>query len=176
MNDIIKAIKERRSCRAYKPDAVPAELVNAVCEAGTYAATGMGKQSPVIIAVTNKGVRDALSKMNAQVLGAPEGTDPFYGAPMVIAVLANSAAFTGINDGSLVLGNMMLAASSLGLGSCWIHRAREIFSTDEGKKILADLGIEGDYTGVGFMILGYPEENGIRPAAARKPDYVYHIY
>ena len=174
MNDVIKALKERRSCRNYLPEMVPDLLINEVLEAGTYAATGMGKQSPIIISVTNKEVRDALSKQNAYFLGARDDIDPFYGAPIVIAVLADRKIGTAVYDGSLVIGNMMLAAHSLGLGSCWIHRAKEIFDTDEGKKILEGLGITGDYEGVGFMILGFPEDEN-KPAAKRKPDYIYHI-
>ena len=90
-------------------------------------------------------LRDRLSAMNARIMSAPEGTDPFYGAPVVLVVLADRSVPTHVYDGSLVMGNLMLAAHELGLGSCWIHRAREEFDTPEGRQILADLGVEGDY-------------------------------
>ena len=123
MNDIIKAMETRRSIRGYKEDMVPEELIAEVVEAGTYAATGMGRQSPIILAVTNKEVRDRLSRVNAEIMGTT--SDPFYGAPVVLVVLADKSRPTYLYDGSLVMGNLMLAAHSLGLGSCWIHRAKD---------------------------------------------------
>ena len=119
------------------------ELLDQIVEAGTYAATGMGAQSPIIAAVTNKNIRDRLSRMNAGIMGT--GTDPFYGAPVVLVVLADRNRSTYLYDGSLVIGNMMLAAHDLGLGSCWIHRAKEEFDSPEGKALLKEWGIEGDY-------------------------------
>ncbi len=172
MNEIIKAIKTRRSVKSYKPDAVPTELIDAVLEAGTYAPTGRNMQSPIIIAVTDKETRDKLSRLNAEVMGAE--SDPFYGAPAVLVVLADKTLSTYLYDGSLVMENMMLAAHSLGLGSCWIHRAREVFNTDEGKNILRDLGIEGEYEGIGNCILGY-ELNPPKPQPPRKENYIYKI-
>ncbi len=172
MNDTLKTLMERRSCRSYKPDPIPAEVLDQILEAGTYAATGMGKQAPIMIAVTDKETRDRLSRMNAAVMGA--GNDPFYGAPVVIVVLANRAVGTYLYDGSLVMGNLMNAAHSLGIASCWIHRAKEEFDSEEGKAILKDLGIEGDYEGIGHCILGYAaKEPG--PAAPRKENYIYRI-
>ena len=112
MNDIIKAMETRRSIRGYKEDMVPEELIAEVVEAGTYAATGMGRQSPIILAVTNKEVRDRLSKVNAKIMGTTG--DPFYGAPVVLVVLADKSRPTYLYDGSLVMGNLMLAAHSLG--------------------------------------------------------------
>ncbi len=165
MNDTLKTLIERRSCRSYKPDPVPAEVLDRILEAGTYAATGMGKQSPIMIAVTDKAMRDRLSRMNAAVMGA--ATDPFYGAPVVIVVLADRKVGTFLYDGSLVMGNLMNAAHALGVASCWIHRAREEFDSAEGKAILKDLGIEGDYEGIGHCILGYAAREG-GPAAPRK--------
>lgn len=172
MSNTLEQMKTRRSIRKYKPDAVPAELVKTVAEAGTYAATGMGMQSPIIVAITDKATRDLLSKMNAAVMGV--SSDPFYGAPVVLVVLADKARGTYLYDGSLVMGNMMLAAHTLGLGSCWIHRAKEEFESPEGKALLKSWGIEGDYEGIGHCILGYPD--GDAPAAKpRKENYVYYV-
>lgn len=172
-DDVIKAMLERRSVRSFRPDAVPEELISAIAEAGTYAPTGMGKQSPVIIAVTDRKVRDQLSALNAEIVGRP-GTDPFYGAPAVFVVLADKSVPTHVYDGSLVMGNMLLAASALGLGACWIHRAKETFEREEGREILNRLGISGDYEGIGNCIVGYPAEPP-KPAAPRKENYVYYL-
>ena len=172
MSDVLEKIKTRRSVRKYKADMIPQEALDKILEAGTYAATGMGAQSPIIIAVTNKEVRDRLSKLNASVMGTD--TDPFYGAPVVLIVLADKSRGTYLYDGSLVMGNLMLAAHELGLGSCWIHRAKEEFESPEGKEILRSLGITGDYEGIGHCILGYAD--GPEPdAKPRKDSYVYYI-
>lgn len=172
MSDAIENLLTRRSVRSYKPDAVPGDILDKIIEAGTYAATGMGAQSPIIVAVTNKEVRDKLSKMNAEIMG--NDSDPFYGAPVVLIVLADKSRGTYLYDGSLVMGNLMLAAHALGLGSCWIHRAKEEFESPEGKEILKSLGIEGDYEGIGHCILGYAD--GPEPAPKpRKASYVYRI-
>ena len=172
MNESLKTLIERRSCRSYKPDPVPAEILDQILEAGTYAATGMGKQSPIMIAVTDKETRDKLSRMNAAVMGA--SNDPFYGAPVVIIVLANRAVPTYLYDGSLVMGNLMNAAHALGIASCWIHRAKEEFESAEGKAMLKELGIEGDYKGIGHCILGYAAQESNAPAP-RKEKYIYRI-
>lgn len=173
MTETQQNIITRRSIRKYKPDMIPKETIDRIIEAGTYAATGMGKQSPIIIAVTNKEIRDKLSKMNAEIMGTPE-MDPFYGAPVALIVLADKARPTYLYDGSLVMGNLMLAAHDEGIGSCWIHRAKEEFESPQGKEILKSLGIEGDYEGIGHCILGYID--GEEPKAApRKEDYVYYI-
>ena len=172
MNETLKTLIERRSCRSYKSDPIPTEVLDQILEAGSYAATGMGKQSPIMIAVTDKKTRDQLSKMNAAVMGA--GNDPFYGAPVVIVVLADRAVPTYLYDGSLVMGNLMNAAHSLGIASCWIHRAKEEFDSAEGKAILKDLGIEGDYEGIGHCILGYAAQEN-KTAAPRKENYIYRI-
>lgn len=172
MNDVIKNIVERRSVRKYKSDMVSADLLDEVLKAGTFAPTGMNKQSPIIIAITNKEIRDKLSKLNAKIMGVE--TDPFYGAPVVIVVLADKNIPTYIYDGSLVMENMMLAAHSLGLGSCWIHRAKEEFETKEGKEILKSLGITGKYVGIGNLILGYPDCGNIE-TKPRKDNYIYKI-
>ena len=157
MNEVIRAMEERRSVRAYTDEMPSREQIETVVEAGLWAASGMGQQDPVIIAVTNRALRDRLSAMNAEIIGDPD-RDPFYGAPVVLVVLAPRDQRNRVYDGSLVMGNLMLAAHALGLGSCWIHRAREEFDTPEGKAILAGLGIEGDYEGIGHCILGYPAE------------------
>ena len=172
MNEALKNLMERRSCRSYKPDPIPAEILDQILEAGTYAATGMGRQSPVMIAVTDKKTRDQLSRMNADVMGA--SSDPFYGAPVVVVVLADRSVPTCLYDGSLVMGNLMNAAHSLGIASCWIHRAKEEFDSAEGKAILKSLGIEGAYEGIGHCILGYAAQES-KPAAPRKDNYIYRI-
>ncbi len=172
MNEAMKVLLERRSCRSYKPDPIPEEILEQILEAGKYAATGMGRQSPVMIAVTDKALRDRLSRMNAAVMGAEN--DPFYGAPVVIIVLADRSIPTYLYDGSLVMGNLMNAAHALGVGSCWIHRAKEEFDSEEGREILRSLGIQGDYEGIGHCILGYAE-GPCRPAAPRKKNYVYRV-
>lgn len=173
MSGLMEGLLKRRSVRAYKPDMVPQEAIEAVLKAGTYAPTGNGKQSPIIIAVTNKEMRDKLSAMNAKVMGK-DGIDPFYGAPVVLVVLGDKSKATYLYDGSLVMGNLMLAAYDQGLGSCWIHRAKEEFESEEGKAILRDLGIEGDYEGIGHCVLGYPAQD-LPEASPRKDNYVYYI-
>lgn len=174
MSETMQTILNRRSVRSYKPDMVPKELIDQVVKAGTYAATGMGNQSPIIIAVTDKSLRDRLSKANAAFMGQSEDFDPFYGAPVVLIVLADKAYPTYIYDGTLVMGNLLLAAADAGLGSCWIHRAKEEFESEIGKEILQTLGIEGDYEGIGHCVLGYAKEAPAE-AAPRKEDYVYYI-
>ena len=170
MNEALKTLMERRSCRSYRPDPVPEEILNQILEAGSYAATGMGRQSPIMIAVTDKETRDRLSRMNAAVMGSTG--DPFYGAPTLIVVLADRRIGTYLYDGSLVMGNLMNAAHALGIASCWIHRAKEEFDSEEGKALLRSLGIEGDYEGIGHCILGYADCEAI-PARPRKENYVY---
>lgn len=172
MSATIDKMISRRSVRAYKPDAVPQELIDQIIKAGTYAATGMNRQSPIIIEVTNRAERDRLSKLNADIMGTT--SDPFYGAPVVLIVLADRRCPTYLYDGSLVMGNLMLAAHDLGLASCWIHRAKEEFERPEGKALLKSLGIEGDYEGIGHCILGYPA--GELPAPQpRKQPYAYRV-
>ncbi len=172
MNDVIEAMLNRRSVRKYKADVPPKEMIDEIIKAGLYAASGMGRQSAIIAAVTDKELRDRLSDMNRNIGGWDIGFDPFYGAPAVLIVLADKSCPTGVYDGSLVMGNMMLAAYSLGIGSCWIHRAKEEFESEAGKKILRELGIEGEYEGIGHCILGYPD-GAPRDAAARKENRVY---
>lgn len=174
MNETLKTLETRRSCRHFKPDMVEQDKIEAILKAGTYAATGMGKQAPIIIAVTNKELRDKISDENRKIGGWDEGFDPFYGAPVILIVLADKNIRTYQYDGSLVMGNLMNAAESLGVNSIWIHRAKEEFESDFGKKILVDLGIEGDYEGIGHCALGYAAAE-IPAPAPRKENYVYYI-
>ncbi len=172
MSEVLTKIQTRRSIRKFKPDMIPRDVLEQIVTAGTYAATGRNLQSPIILAVTNREIRDRLSALNAAAMGA--SNDPFYGAPVVLVVLADKSCRTHLYDGSLVMGNLMLAAHELGIGSCWIHRAKEEFDSPEGKQILADLGIEGDYEGIGNCILGYVD--GDYPEAReRKENWVYWV-
>lgn len=173
MNETLKVLETRRSCRNFdREKMVPEEDIQAIVKAGTYAATGMGRQSPIIIAVTNQELRDKLSAKNAKIMGTD--TDPFYGAPVILIVLADKSVPTYMYDGSLVMGNLMNAAESLGINSIWIHRAKEEFESDFGKKILADLGIRGDYEGIGHCAIGYAQAP-VNAPAKRKDDYVYFV-
>ena len=172
MNEVMKNLLTRRSTKKYTSQPVPKEILEQILAAGTCAANGRGLQSPIILAITNQEIRDRLSQLNAGIMNAP--IDPFYGAPVVLVVLADRKVPTAVYDGSLVLGNMMTAAQALGIGSCWIHRAKEVFDLPEGKELLKSLGIEGDYEGVGNCILGYPAADPA-PRAPRKDNYIYWV-
>lgn len=172
MNETLRAMKTRVSVKKYKSTPVPKELIAQIVEAGTHAPTGLNKQSPIILAVTDKTVRDELSRLNA-VDDSFHRADPFYGAPCVLVVLADKNVTTRVYDGSLVMGNMLTAAHSLGLGACWIHRAKETFEKDEGKALLKKLGIEGEYEGIGNCIVGYPEI--VPQKKPRKENWVYYV-
>lgn len=172
MSTAMEMMLTRRSVRKYKNEMIPDEVLQRVLEAGMYAATGRNLQSPIIVAVTNRELRDRLSAMNAAIMGTQ--SDPFYGAPVVLVVLADKNVSTHVYDGSLVMGNLMLAAHELGVGSCWIHRAREEFESEEGKAILRELGIEGDYEGIGHCVLGYAD-GPLPEAKERKQNYVYYV-
>ena len=172
MNETLKVLESRRSCRSFKPDMIKKEELDAIIKAGTYAANGMGQQSPVIIAVTSKELRDSISEENRKIGGWDEGFDPFYGAPVILIVLADKSMPTYVYDGALVMGNLMNAAESLGVASIWIHRAKEEFNSEFGKKLLEKLGITGDYEGIGHCALGYATQPP-KEAAPRKEDYVY---
>ena len=153
---------------------VPQEMLDQIMEAGLYAANGMGRQPTIMIQVTNKEMRDKIAKMNQEIGDWKDGFDPFYGAPAMIIVLAKKEVPTRVYDGSLVMGNLMLAAHSLGIGSCWIHRAKEEFETEWGKELLKSLGIEEEYEGIGFCALGYAD--GEYPQAAeRKEGRIYTV-
>lgn len=170
--EALENIVTRVSVKKYKDDPVPKELLDKILEAGTHAASGLNKQSPIILAVTDKQVRDELSFLNAGK-DPFKRADPFYGAPVVLVVLADKQVPTYLYDGSLVMANLMLAAHSLGLGSCWIHRAKETFEMPEGKAILKKLGIEGDYEGIGNCIIGYADV--VPEMKPRKENWVYYI-
>ena len=172
MAETLTTLKTRRSCRAYKPEHIEEDKLNAILEAGTYAATGMGKQSPIILVVKDPEVHSMLSKLNASIMGVD--FDPFYGAPDLLIVLADKSAPTYLYDGSLVMGNLMNAAADLGVASCWVHRTKEEFESEEGKAILKKLGIEGDYEGIGHLILGYAAGPAAEPKP-RKENYIYRI-
>ena len=174
MNETLKTILERRSCKKFKPDMVPEDVVNKIVEAGTWAPSGKGMQSAIILAVTNKDVINKLRDENKKAMGAPEEHDPFYGAPVVLVVLAKKDVFTHVYDGSLVIGNMLLAAESLGVGAVWIHRAKEEFESDYGKELLKSLDIEEEYEGIGHCCLGYQEGEKMAPKP-RKDNYVYYL-
>jgi nitroreductase len=154
--EAMQNLLERRSVRKYSSQQVPQELLDQVLEAGVYAPSGMNSQVSVMVAVTDKETRDVLSRMNAEVMGATN--DPFYGAPCVIVVLADPERYTWVEDASLVMGNLMNAAHAVGLGSCWIHRARQMFESEEGKALLRKWGLREDLIGVGNCILGYADE------------------
>ena len=170
MTDAINTLKSRRSCRSFDGRQITEEELNTILEVGTYAPTGMGRQSPVIVVVQDKETIAYLSKMNAEIMGS-DG-DPFYGAPTVLIVLANKAMPTYLYDGALVMGNLMNAAEAVGVQSCWIHRAKEEFESEEGKALLKKWGIAGDYEGIGHCVLGYGEKAPIKP---RKENYIYKV-
>ena len=169
MNETIKNLIERRSCRKYKSEHIKDEELNLILKAGEYAPSGMGMQSPKMVVLQNKSMIERLSKLNAKIMN--RDVDPFYGAPTVIVVLADKTKMTYIEDASLVLGNLMNAAHSLGIGSCWIHRAKEEFETEEGKELLKEWNISDNYVGIGHCILGYIDGNLSVPKP-RKEDYV----
>lgn len=173
MNEVIEALEQRRSCRKFSDKPVEGEKVKQIVEAGLYAASGMGRQATHLVVVTNPDDVAQLSRMNAAIMGA-EG-DPFYGAKTVIVVLTDPAVPTCVEDGALVMGNLMNAAHALGVGSCWIHRAHEEFDSDEGKALLAKWGVEGEWRGVGHCILGYADEGGEKPAVERKASRVTYV-
>ena len=172
MKDILDVIISRRSVKSYLPDMPSEDDIEKIITAGTYAPTGKNMQSPIIIAITNKEVRDTLSQISSSLRGID--VDPFYCAPVILAVLAKKDCFTYLYDGSCVMENMLLEAHSLNLGACWIHHARQVFETTYGKTILKNLNITDEYEGIGFCIVGYPK---IKPnnSLARKKNYVYYI-
>ena len=155
MNQTTQVLKTRRSCKKYKSQHVPRHLIDEIVACGLNAPTGRNLQAPIFVVVTNDSVVAKLSKLNADVMGAKG--DPFYGAKDVIVVLASKVAHTYVYDGSVAMTNLMNSAYSLGVGSCWIHRAKEVFYSPEGKQLLAEWGITDDVEGVGFCVLGYPD-------------------
>lgn len=172
MNNVIKNLIERRSIRNFTNEQISKDDLNNIVKAGEYAPSGMGKQSPKMIVIQNKELIEKIAKINAQIMG--RDTDPFYGAPTLIIVFADKTVGTYIEDGSLVMGNLLNAAHSLGLGGCWIHRAKETFETPEGKELLKKWGIEENYVGIGNCIIGHI--NGEYPVAKpRKEDYIKFV-
>ena len=174
MKDLLELMKTRRSVRKYKPDMIPQDVLDRIIIAGTYSATGRNLQSPIIIAVTNKEMRDKISEMNRKIGGWAEGFDPFYGSPVILIVLADKSCPTYIYDGSLVMGNLMLAAHAVGVDSCWIHRAKEEFASPEGKALLKEWGLSENYVGIGHCILGY-RDCEYPEAKERKADYIVRV-
>ena len=164
-------IFNRRSVKKYRNEPVPKEMIDKIIQAGLYAPSSMNRQSAIIVALTNKEMRDQVAQMNAAMMKAK--IDPFYGAPAVLIVLADKNNPCRVNDGSLVMANMMQAAADLGLGSCWIHRAKEVFETEEGKQLLKQWGIEEEVEGIANCIIGFPDL--IPYAAPRKENRVYIV-
>lgn len=172
-NETLTTLRNRRSCKAYRPDQITDEELDTILDAGTWAPTGMGKQSPIMIAVQDKADIAELERINAEIFGKP-GAPLFYGAPTVIVVLADAERPTAVYDGSLVMGNLLNAAASIGVGACWIHRAKETFERPDGKALLEKWGIKGNYIGVGNCILGYAASEP-KPGLPRKSDYITKI-
>ena len=173
MNETLTTLKTRRSIRRYRPEQVRPETLDTILEAGTYAPSGMGKQSAVMVVVQKPDTIALLSRLNAEIQGRP-GTDPFYGAPTVVVVLADGENYNWMRDGALVMGNLMNAAWSLGVGSCWINRAMETFELPEGKALLAEWGLGENWKGVGNCILGYTDQ-AVLGDKARKEDRVLYV-
>ncbi len=171
MNEALNNLLSRYSAKKYTQSQVPDALLDQVLEAGLYAPTGRNVQHVVMVAVRDKQTRDRLARMNASFLGGDPEFDPFYGAPCVIVVLGNPTRNTWVEDGSLVMGNLMNAANALRLGSCWIHRAREMFHCPEGKALLQEWGLPETLEGIGNCILGYSEGTPVR-----KPREAGRIY
>ncbi|MBR1938710.1 MAG: nitroreductase [Spirochaetales bacterium] len=167
--DAIDCLMTRRSIKSYTDRMVDDETLWKILDAGTMAPTAKNLQSPVILCVKNKKIRDKMSSLNAKVLGTE--SDPFYGAPIVLVVLADRNNPNHVYDGSLVMGNLLTAAHALGVSACWINRAKEVFDSEEGKKLLKDLGVDGDLEGIGNCVLGYSDKD-IPKAKPRKPDYI----
>ena len=171
--EALECMLTRKSVKKYKSDPVPKELLEKIIQAGLNAPSGLNKQAAVILAVTDRQVRDELSKLNA---GKDPffRADPFYGAPVVLVVLADKSVPTYLYDGSLVMENLQLAAHALGLGACWIHTAKQVSETEAGKKILEVANINGEYEGIGFCVLGIPDDIP-QKELQRKSNYVYYL-
>ena len=174
MNEVLKAMEERRSIRSFRPDMPDPETIRSIVRAGLYAPSGMNRQDTVILCVTSPEMRSRFAETNRQIGGWADGFDPFYGAPVIFAVLAKATDPTAVCDGSLVLSNLLLAAHATGLGGIWIHRAKETFEKPEFRALLKDLGIDGDWIGVGHCAVGYPS-GPIPSAPVRKEGRFYEI-
>ena len=173
MNEVLKVMKERRSIRAFKPDMIPQEDLDAIIEAGLWAPSGRGEQGVVSLVITNPELIRELGDDNQAIMGMEPSEKPFYGAPVVVVVLADKSAVTSMYDAPLVMENMMLAAASLGIGSIWIHRAKEEFEMDKYKQLLKDNGLDGEYEGVGHCLLGYAEGDAPEPKPRKDGRVVY---
>ncbi|MDR0645211.1 MAG: nitroreductase family protein [Treponema sp.] len=173
MGNTLEDLKNRRSIRSYKSEQIKESELDAILEAGTFAASGMGQQSAVMVVMQGKETIAKVERLNAKVLNDPS-QKPFYGAPTVVNVLADKSKCTGIENGVLVIGNLMLAAQALGIGSCYIYRAKEVFESAEGKVLLKQWGLKGDYLGVGHVLLGYADEPAPEPAPPKK-DYIVKV-
>ena len=172
MNETINNLITRRSVRSFQKEQISEEQLNEILTAGTYAASGMGRQSAIMVAIQNPEIIKRLSKLNAAIMDSEN--DPFYGAPTVVVVLGDSTIGTYLEDGALVMGNLLNAANAVGVDSCWIHRAKEVFMSTEGKELLKQWGIDEKYVGIGNCILGYGKEP--KPEAKpRKDNYIYRV-
>lgn len=174
MNEVERCIRQRRSTPKFRPDPVPEELIGRIIEAGLWAPSGRNRQSPIVLAITNREVRDGLARENARIMGAPETLDPFYGAPVVLVVLADRTVPTAVYDGSATIENMLLAAKSMGLGSHWIHRAEQEFDEPECQELLKKAGAEGDYVGIGHVVVGYVDGEE-KKAPERKEGRIFWV-
>lgn len=172
MNETIRTLNTRKSCRSYTDEAVSEELLDAILECGTHAASGRNGQAAKLVAVQNRDLVKKLSQMNAKVMGTD--SDPFYGAPSVVIVFGCSDGPTPYQDACLAMGNMLNAAYALGLGACYINRAKEMFESDEGKALLKEWGITENVFGVGCMILGHIKGE-LHPDLPRKDGYIVKI-
>lgn len=173
MNEAMRILKERRSIRRYRPEQISREALDAILEAGLYAASAKNLQSTRLVAVQDRAVIDRMAKWNAEIWGR-EGVDPFFGAPTVVVVLSDSNYPNWLQDGALVMGNLMNAAAATGIGSCWVNRAMETFDRPEGKALLAQWGLTENWRGVGNCVLGYADEPLLHDMA-RKPDRILYI-
>lgn len=173
MKETLQDLKTRRSCREYLDKQIDPKDLDAILEAGTCAPNGMGKQAAVMVAIQNKETIAKLSKWNAAVMGVQ--VDPFYGAPTIVVVLADKRVHSHVEDGALVMGNLLNAAHALGVDSCYVYRARQMFETEEGKALLKEWGLGEDYAGVGICLLGHGAEGGIAPAKPKKPNYIIKV-
>ena len=170
MNEVTKVLCERRSIRKFKDKQIPKDILDEILKCGTFAPNGKSKQSARIVVIQNKELIDKIAKINGSFINK-EGIDPFYGAPTLIVVFADKNVFTYVEDGSAVMTNMLNAAYSLGVDSCWVHRAKETFETEEGKKLMAKWGLGDEYIGVANAVLGY-RDMILPPAIPRKADFI----
>ena len=174
MNEALQNLLTRRSCRKFKPEQVKDEELDAILEAGVYAPTGRGSQSPLILVLRKAEDVAAVERLNGGVMGNPD-SHPFYGAPTVLVVFSNRDNPLSVSDANLVMGNLLNAAHALGVDSCYIWRAKETFATPEGEELKAKWGIPANYEGAGNIILGYGLPEGFRPAAPRKENYIIRV-